>query len=293
MKKLFKYVTHIAYRIANMSKFHSDLKHKLEPTFHPAAKLLFYPKLTAKEKAQSKIIESFRPQVPKLLADKELYNYSSPKSNTFEKDESGLAVPGPYEKKDPKKILNAATASMKGTLLKRIVEGGNCKRVLELGTHVGFSGCYLLSVDGLHLTTIDGSEAETEVARKNLARISDRFEVINQLFDQTLEELIKKGEKFDCVYIDGQHEKEATIYYQERVKPLLTDQAVIIHDDIYFSNGMHEAWHEVSSQKEITQAMDLFWVGVCLYDKANDGTQKEAFDIGHYFPRPKIYYGDM
>jgi len=293
MKKLFKYITHIAYRLWNMPKFHKDLDNKLDPRFHSAAKLLYYPKLTAAEKRQAKTIEAFRAEVPKLLADKELYNYTSPKSNSFAKDESGHAVPGPYEKKEAKNILYAATSSIKGTLLKRLVEDSKSKRVLELGTQVGFSGCYMLSVDGLHLTTVEGSEVESEMANQNLARISKDFKVINELFDQAIEELIKKNEKFDCVYIDGQHEKEATIYYAERVKPLLTDQAVIIYDDIYFSNGMNEAWKELSQQKEVTQAMDLFWVGVCVYDRHNDGSRKELFDIGNYFPRPKIYYGDF
>lgn len=284
-----RYINHIQKRVFNYGKFNKDVVQKLSSDYRSAAKLVFTPVLDADEKALANKIDTFRATISGMIEETEVYNYSSPKSNTFSKTEEDRAVPGPYEKKEANSILRSGTAPLKGILLRRIIQGTGVKRVLELGTQVGFSGCYFLSVDGVELVTIEGSPAQAKIARKNLERISSNFTVQNVLFDEAIDQLIADNQKFDCVFIDGQHEKEATIYYAERVRPLLSDKAILIYDDIYFSEGMKEAWDEVKAFPAVTESIDLLRVGVCTETKGHTGPPATEFDLGSYIPRLKYF----
>jgi len=244
--------------------------------------------MTSEERMLGKKIESFRNQIPKFYAREEIQSYTSPHSNTFKLEEnSAHTVPGEFVSTDIKSIMKTGSDIFKGTLLRRVVEGTQRKRVLELGTNTGFASSYFVSVDGVELVTIEGSEDLCKIADKNISRISLNFKIMHTLFDDAIDQLIAENQKFDCVFIDGQHEKEATIHYKNRLKPLMTKNAIFIFDDIYWSDGMNQAWKELFIDAEFSYGVDLQLIGVLQKEPGSKKT--DLYDINDYLPRPSIF----
>jgi len=52
--------------------------------------------------------------------------------------------------------------------------------------------------------------------------------------------------------------------------------ACIIFDDIYWSEGMQQAWTEICARPEVTLSLDLFHMGVVFF---NPGLTKEHYYI--------------
>jgi predicted O-methyltransferase YrrM len=72
-----------------------------------------------------------------------------------------------------------------GILLRRLVTGIGARRILELGTNTGFSGCYFTSAETKpFLVTVEGSAAMCAIARRNLGRFTTEFLVMHRLFDE-------------------------------------------------------------------------------------------------------------
>lgn len=284
MSKIAKYLSHFLTRMVNYGKFKGDFLRTLPAAYHPAAQLLFYYNQKAAEKKLAQKIEAFRASIPELAKGMEVGGYTSPHSGTFQKDEKGHAVSGTFLQSGIEAHMKTGTAIFKGILLRRIVEGTKVQKILELGTNTGFSGSYFLSVDGVELTTVEGSEAFCKIAKFNMDRISKKHRIIHAFFDDAIDQLIQEGESFDCVFIDGQHEREATLHYANRVKPLMKRDAYYIFDDIYWSEDMNQAWKELCFSYNFCEAVDLLNVGLCK--QGSDCKKTVLYDIGDYIPRP-------
>lgn len=95
--------------------------------------------------------------------------------------------------------------------------------------------------------------------------------VINALFDDALDEILPDIEPIDFLFIDGHHEKIATIHYWQRIRSKLSDGAVVVFDDISWSQDMRDGWNELVREPYFSHAMDFGTVGVCIYHK--DGSK--------------------
>ena len=111
---------------------------------------------------------------------------------------------------------------------------------------------------------------------------------MNCSFDEAIDQLITNNEKFDCLFLDGQHEREAVLHYTKRVTPIMSEGAIFIYDDIYWSEGMNQGWKELFQEYEFSQGVDLLTIGIL---KKNKEDQKSViYDIGDYVPRPAEFY---
>ncbi|GHA66855.1 O-methyltransferase [Pontibacter akesuensis] len=287
MSKIGFYIANLVKRVQNYSRFKNVFLQRLPQRFHGAARLLFYHTFTADEKKLATEIESFRSRIPALTTDKEIYSYTSPHSNTFQTDEAGNALPGEYVGSAAEAHMKTGSSTFNGILLRRIVAGAGVKKILELGTNTGFSGSYFLSVPGTELVTIEGSDALCAIAKQNMDRFSDKHRIMNMLFDEAITQLLAEAETFDCVFIDGQHEQKATLHYTQRVLPMLKPGALIVHDDIYWSEDMHQGWQHMVQDPQFSETVDLFYKGICVV--GNGSGTKAHYDIGEYLPRPEIF----
>jgi len=95
-------------------------------------------------------------------------------------------------------------------------------------------------------------------------------------FDDTLPEVIKGIEQLDFVFVDGNHQKEATLKYFEWCLPKVHEHTLLIFDDIYWSEGMKEVWQTIKSHPQVIVTVDLFWIGLVYFKK---GQAKEDFII--------------
>lgn len=152
------------------------------------------------------------------------------------------------------------------------------KEILELGTSLGVSTkALLIGAPNAKITTIEGCKEIADISRNNFDKTSSNLTVINDTFDSFFEQSTLKNQIWDLVYIDGNHTLEATLKYYEILKNNHTSpQSCLVFDDIYWSEGMQQAWNTIIKDKENTLTLDLFSLGIVFF---NNDLSKQHFKI--------------
>jgi predicted O-methyltransferase YrrM len=89
--------------------------------------------------------------------------------------------------------------------------------------------------------------------------------------DNTLPDVLIKRQPVDYVFIDGHHDEHATLAYFEQILPFLAETALLIFDDIKWSEGMNAAWDRISRDPRVGATVDLGPVGLCLFERSMTG----------------------
>lgn len=165
-------------------------------------------------------------------------------------------------------------------LLLELVRAFEPKQGVELGTSLGISASYeaagmQLNGDG-RLTTLEGAAAVAERARRNFEQLglADRIEVVVGRFQDTLDPVLARVGPVDYAFVDGHHDRDATIAYFEQLAPHLAPEALLVFDDISWSSGMADAWSSIRSDPRVTLSVDLFKVGICVVGGARPERQR-------------------
>jgi len=163
-------------------------------------------------------------------------------------------------------------------LIYRLAKNTQAKSVIELGTCLGITTAYLAKTDSqTKVITIEGCPQTAEVAKKNFLDLDlENIELHVGNFDLILPDIIARQRSLDFVYIDGNHRKDATLNYFKWCLPKVTENSLLIFDDIYWSEGMKEAWAEIKNHPDVTVTIDLFWIGLVYFKK---GQAKEHFKL--------------
>jgi len=176
-------------------------------------------------------------------------------------------------KKKQKKVsditINALKSPKLAQLLYRLAAYAQPRNIIELGTCLGITTLYLQSaVPDAHVYTLEGCPATARVAQEvfDRAELKD-VELVVGNFDDTLHDIINGQEQLDLVYVDGNHQKEATLRYFEWCLPKVHEGTMLIFDDIYWSRGMKEAWAQIKSHPQVRVTVDLFWIGLVFFKK--------------------------
>lgn len=82
--------------------------------------------------------------------------------------------------------------------------------------------------------------------------------------------------KYDLIYIDGNHQKEATLRYFQELLPMVHNDSVMIFDDIHWSLQMEEAWEEIKEHSAVKVTIDTFQWGLVFFRREQE---KEHFVI--------------
>ena len=154
-------------------------------------------------------------------------------------------------------------------MLHRLVKYRQPKVMLELGTSFGISALYQsLGAPSSLLYTMEGCPATAAIARQQFARFPQcNIQVIEGPFDETLQSLLSTIPAIDYVYIDGHHRLEPTLRYVDMIYPKLSADAVMVIDDINWSDEMREAWSRLIADQRFTQSMDVFMMGLLFNNK--------------------------
>jgi predicted O-methyltransferase YrrM len=151
-------------------------------------------------------------------------------------------------------------------ILYSLVKEYKPKNILELGTCCGFSSIYMSKASKQsQIYTIEGDKTVADIAQKNL----EHFECKNVhqyigRFQDILIDVLKEINQVDFAFIDGHHDKVATLEYFEIIKPFLTQKAIVVFDDISWSDGMKEAWQKISNDPFFQEKKDHHKIGVCF-----------------------------
>jgi predicted O-methyltransferase YrrM len=185
-------------------------------------------------------------------------------------------------KNNQKKVSDIAAHALKSPklaqLLYRITADLQPQNMIELGTCLGVTSIYLQkAAPEAKLYTLEGSPETAAIAKETFNKAGlDNIELITGNFDYTLPGVIKSLDKVDFVFVDGNHQKDATLKYFEWCLPKVHENTLLIFDDIYWSEGMKEAWEQIKIHPQVRVTVDLFWIGLVFF---KSGQAKEDFLI--------------
>jgi predicted O-methyltransferase YrrM len=259
----------------------------------PALDFLIGSKRDQEAEAIAQEIEKRREEIASE-GSKEIDTSFSPRlKNTGNNENSGTtSKPGKTHRRTMEKIAATGKNRRWGTVLHLLAKSFKSTTVFELGACAGISACYLSTAPGVKkLITVEGSENLAKIAEESLARFSDKAKVVNGLFEDAIDsELPLPERKIDYAYIDGHHEKNATIHYFDKLLPHLTESALVVFDDISWSYDMREAWDILRKRQELSHAMDLGVIGVCiLKDNAQDKSAPENWNLQPVVGKRRIH----
>lgn len=156
----------------------------------------------------------------------------------------------------------AGITPKRAKLLARLISYFSVKNALELGTSLGMAT--IAMKESNQVFTLEGCPETAAIAEKQFKKYN--FDNVITYIDEfylSLQEI--ELEAFDLVYIDGNHQKEATLSYYEQLLMTAHNDTVFIFDDIHWSKEMSEAWEIIKNRPEVTVTIDtFFWGFVCI-----------------------------
>lgn len=154
----------------------------------------------------------------------------------------------------------------KAEVLFRLVRLLKPQRLLELGACLGVSAGYLASALVLNgsgsLVTVEGCPALAAWAARGLEGLGT-VTVETGRFDERLPEILARG-PLDFAFLDGHHEREATLHYFDAIAAAAADDAAIVLDDIDWSAGMRKAWLALRQHVRVSAHTEIEGLGICF-----------------------------
>jgi predicted O-methyltransferase YrrM len=157
-----------------------------------------------------------------------------------------------------------------GLLLFQLVRAWRPNRILELGTNLGVSACYIqcaldLNGNDARLTTLEGDPTLAAIAKANLTKVSSHgVDVVVGRFDDVLPTVLQ-NQAYDMVFIDGHHEERAMVRYYGAIRPHVYKSAVMVFDDLYLWNrALRRAWKHVVRSESGSVVVDLGKFGIIV-----------------------------
>lgn len=218
---------------------------------------------------------------------KEVYDIVEEQRNHLLKDNrmitvTDLGAGSHVNNNKQKKISDITTNALKppklAKLLYRLAAFTKPTNIIELGTCLGITTVYLQhAAPNAKVYTLEGCPRTAGIAKDVFKRAGlNDINVITGNFDDTLGNVLNSQEKLDFVYIDGNHQRDATLRYFEWCLPKVHEDTMLIFDDIYWSEGMKQAWEQIKAHPKVTVTVDLFWIGLVFF---KPGQAKEDFKI--------------
>jgi predicted O-methyltransferase YrrM len=165
-------------------------------------------------------------------------------------------------------VQKSSVNSKFGKLLFRLVHYYKPDVVVELGTSLGLSAIYMAAANNqATLLTIEGDEglctfAEHLFEKHNIKNII----ILHGSFDDMLNKIANEYSCPQFVFIDGDHNYDATMKYYEHFINVM-EEGIIVFDDINWSPGMRKAWHRIKNSTHVHATIDLFFMGIVIKRK--------------------------
>lgn len=176
-------------------------------------------------------------------------------------------------------VKHVSISQKNAKLLFRISNHFKPQQVLEFGTSLGFATQAMsLGNTNSEIITVEGCpELSAYTSNQFQLQQLDNIKLINGNFLEVIPQL--KHDTFDLIFFDGNHTKEATLKYFEQLLPKAHNDSIFIFDDIYWSQGMTEAWETIKQHPEVTVTVNTFYWGLVFFRKEQ---AKQHFKIRIY-----------
>ena len=128
--------------------------------------------------------------------------------------------------------------------LTKYIKKNNIKRILEVGTAIGYSAILMCSCgEDITVTTIERDEKRYLEALKNIkkAKMEDRIDLI---YKDALE--VNLDEKYDLIFIDAAKAQNRNFF--ERFEKNLTNDGTIITDNMNFHGLVNKDLESIESR---------------------------------------------
>ncbi|MDA3867670.1 MAG: class I SAM-dependent methyltransferase [Salinivirgaceae bacterium] len=149
-------------------------------------------------------------------------------------------------------------------LLSKLIEKHNLTRILELGTCCGVTSTCLASINNKNkITTIEKDVDRAHRARYEFEKCGlQNVQLLETDFNSGISALKKEKAGFDLIFIDGDHSYEGTLAYYHQLKDMVSENGVMVFDDIYWSKGMTKAWRTICNEQDKGITIDIFQMGL-------------------------------
>ena len=162
---------------------------------------------------------------------------------------------------DTRMPAGVRTTAAMGNFYSWLVRAWRPEVIVEFGTAFGVSGMYFLA--GLEangkgkLLTFEPNETWRRMAVACLEKIGTRFVSTAGTFEDTIDTTLSAGERIDLAFIDAIHTSAFVIPQLERVVARCSDRALVILDDIDFSDDMRACWDRLSRDVRFVSSVAL------------------------------------
>lgn len=176
---------------------------------------------------------------------------------------------------------HASSKGMYGNLIWRLCRYFKPTYILELGTSIGTGTITMKhAAPKSHVITVEGCpntelRAIAQFERWKLTGVT----TLQMDFDAFLEN--KSHQKYDLVFIDGNHQGAALLRYLELLDAQTHDETLFILDDIRWSSDMWDAWQQVVASDKYHVTIDMGRMG--LIWKRPQQTKE------HFVQRPVVW----
>ncbi len=196
---------------------------------------------------------------------------------TIDQIESILQIPE-TDKKTPVRIEEAK-------FIYQFILDNQIHKTLEIGLGYGRSACYIMMATGLPHITIDPFQKHYGYqAIKNIeaAGLTNRFTHIEDFSHFALPELCHKNEKFDFVFVDGDHKFDGILidfYYASML--VKTGGYILFHDTWMRSTRLVNKFVEQNRHDFKTHPVPL--ANLHLIQKINDSDMRDGMYFREFY----------
>jgi len=154
-------------------------------------------------------------------------------------------------------------------LFQEMIRNFKHRNILELGTSLGINTLYLAASNpDVRIWTFEGCMPIAKIAEQAFNDMNYKnINMVKGNIDETLSEFLHKSGNIDFVFIDANHTYKSTISYFNQLKSKLSDRAVVVIDDIYWSKEMTRVWKDISFHTLETACIDIHKCGIIIFDR--------------------------
>ena len=184
--------------------------------------------------------------------------------------DGSLGSGGPYDEGvSVRRACRVSKDPRSATFLHLLVRECKPLRAIELGTNVGISAAYqaaALKLSGRGtLITLEASPYRLRLAKQLHADVGlDNIQHRLGLFTETLAATLEEFGPISYAFIDGHHQYQPSLDYFDMIWEHAADRAVIVLDDIRWSEDMKRAWRRIQTDERVAIAVDFHSIGVCI-----------------------------
>lgn len=164
---------------------------------------------------------------------------------------------------------NSAKPPRYARMLYRLVRYLKPTVIVELGTSFGISALYQAAGNTAStIYTLEGCPGTAAIAKENFKQFP-QYDIALMVgaFEEMLPEVLTKVDQIDFLFIDGHHQLEPTLKYIQLCFPKLSKDAVVVVDDINWSDEMRLTWRHLIADTRFTLSLDIFMMGILFLSK--------------------------